>query len=106
MQQYINLLINTENIESKPPLKNFDVLDDAFIDYFASYPQSNPDTIIKLVKNYTNAEIQLILRYFLNQDTVNIYNQFNSVNLLELVKGIAEVFDDRNKKVYIPPYKR
>ena len=106
MQYYINKLINTDTNEDKPQLRNFDVLEDAFIDYFASYPHSNPDTIIKLVKNYTNAEIQIILRYFLNQETVNIFNQFNCVNLLGLVKGIADVFDSRIGNVYIPPYKR
>jgi hypothetical protein len=106
MQYYINKLINTDTNEDKPQLRNFDVLEDAFVDYFASYPDSKPDAIIRLVKNYTNPEIQLILRYFLNQDTVNIFNQINCVNLLELVKGIAIVFDNRNKNIYIPPYKR
>lgn len=106
MQYYINKLINTDTNEDKPQLRNFDVLEDAFVDYFACYPESKPDTIIRLVKNYTNPEIQIILRYFLNQETVNIFNQFNCVNLLGLVKGIAGVFDSRNRNVYIPPYKR
>jgi hypothetical protein len=97
-----------EIIDYKPDVRNFDVLEDAFVDYFACYPESKSDNIIRQIKNYTNPEIQMILRYFLNKETVNIYNQINCNILLILVKGIAHVFDSREvpKNVYIPPFRR